>query len=522
MVFQTSIPTTSHLNLAAHFACPSHPSLPAAATACRNQVRAALKACRRDYGGGRGTGTGSPDGMRRLLVLLEEYVPYLLTVEAGLRGESRRGGGGEEEEEEVDVMLIQEVEVEWRAGLAASSPQAMVLAGRVRGRGLDYEIHCVLQAVAIVRGLLAREGLLKLWCVQPSASASDSVTHDRVSLIQSAIKHLLAAHAIHAHLLHLRRSGAGDDGDGGLGGPAGFPREAVDVHESAQTCLAELTLAEATLLFVLKDDPYPFLLQQSRDKNDREWMIKAPVVPRVRAHLFARLCLGAADHAGRAAAAARAGSAEGGKGLSKDLVRYCEDLRFVSRAKGCRFLGIDAEAGDKTGEAIAWLKGGMAELGMDIPKDVHGERMSFGKLKSSWAEKREDRKMEKGKTAEWGADAGKMQEGRVLEWLVKKWTKQNDTVNVQPVPDHAALVAGTMPSGREAFGSNPATWSPKLLGEEALAKMRAPVEAGHGPEDEPSSGDEVDDDPRTGSKASSAPAGAFPGTKGEYGGDGYY
>lgn len=295
----------------------------------------------------------------------------------------------------------------------------------------------------------------------------------------------------------------------------------MDIHASTQSCLAELSLAEATLLFVLKDDPYPALLQQNRDKNDREWMVKAPDVPRVRAYLFARLCLGAGEHAGRAVAAASRGAVGeggggiGGRGLVKELVVYCEDLRRVSRAKGCRFLGVDAEASGKTGEGIAWLRGGMVELGGDVSKDG-AEKMSFGRLKSSWAGKREDRKMEKGKTAEWGADAGKEEEGRVLEWLERKWTKQNDTVNVQIVPDHAALVAGTMPSGREAFASNPGTWSPKLLGEDVLARMRAPMDFRDGSAEEESSGDEVDgngDD----TKARRAPAGTFPGTS-----DGYY
>jgi hypothetical protein len=51
----------------------------------------------------------------------------------------------------------------------------------------------------------------------------------------------------------------------------------------------------------------------------------------------------------------------------------------------------------------------------------------FGKLKKEWAEKREDRKVEKG--ANWGADAGRLEETRVIEMLEAKWTKQNDTVS---------------------------------------------------------------------------------------------
>lgn len=279
-------------------------------------------------------------------------------------------------------------------------------------------------------------------------------------------------------------------------------------------------MAEASLLFVLKDDPYPALLQQSRDRNDREWMVKAPDLPRVRAHLFARLCFGAGEHAGRAGAVERGGAGGGGGGGGKELVRYCEDLRRVCRARGCRFLGVDADGSGRTGEGIAWLRGGMAELGMDVARDGGGgESMmgGLGKLKASWAGKREDRKMEKGKVGEWGSDAGRMEEGRVLEWLEKKWVKQNDTVNVQIVPDYKELVAGMMPSGREAFGSNPGMWSPTLLGEDVLARMRAPIDVDDGLGDELSSGDEVDGNEGGERKASRDPAGAFPGSN-----DGYY
>jgi hypothetical protein len=154
------------------------------------------------------------------------------------------------------------------------------------------------------------------------------------------------------------------------------------------------------------------------------------------------------------------------------------------------------------------LRAGLVEVGSEgLSGAGAGEKMGLGKLKATWAGKREDRRMERGKMAEWGADAGKIEEGRVLEWLDRKWTKTNDTVNVQIVPDHTALVAGMMPSGREAFGSTtPGSWSPKLLREDVLASMRAPLILDDGPRDEDSSGDEVE-----GRESSTAPPGAFPG-----------
>ncbi len=500
MPFPFTLPTTSHLTFQTHLTSPTHPSLPATVTAARNSLRSALKTHKRI------TSAQQTANLPQVLTILNQYLPPLLALDAGLSGKPVSG-------EDVDITLLKEIEVEWRPTLL-SSPLPGRGPPRIQGRGLDYEVHYALQTVAVVHNLLARSSLLKLYTAS-SPSNPTSTPEARTSSIQAATKHLLSAHAIHTHLLHLTHNSADDS-------PT-FPKQAVDIQPATQSCLAELSLAEAMLLFVLKDDPYPALLQQSRDKNDREWMVKAPDLPRVRAHLFARLCLGAAEHAGRAAATGRAGpGSEGGaRGIAKELVGYCEDLRWASRAKGCRFLGVDAEASGKTGEGIAWLRGGMSELGMDAPKDG-GERMSFGKLKASWVGMREERKIEKGKMGEWGADAGKMEEGRVLEWLERKWTKQNDTVNVQIVPDHAALIAGMMPSGRDAFGRNPGTWSPKMLGEDVLARMRAPVDVQDGLVDEQSSGDEVDSDGREGRKTGRAPAGAFPGTRGEYEDDGYY
>ncbi len=84
--------------------------------------------------------------------------------------------------------------------------------------------------------------------------------------------------------------------------------------------------------------------------------------------------------------------------------------------------------GGGTGQAIGWIQAGMSELGLDV-KVGEGKLagLSLGKLKREWTEKREDRKIEKG-TA-WGSDAGRLEEGRVLEMLLEKWNKMNDMVS---------------------------------------------------------------------------------------------
>ena len=189
-------------------------------------------------------------------------------------------------------------------------------------------------------------------------------------------------------------------------------------------------MAEATLLAVLKDDPYPAAVAQDRNKNDKEWMIKAPELPKVRAHLFARLCLAAAEHASNALSLLRINS--GSSKITADLVTYVANLRKTASGKAYRFCGIDAELGGQTGTGIAWLQAAMHELGT-LPKEEAGKKgLSLGRLKKEWIEKREDKKIEKG--AAWGSDAGKFEECRVLEMLDKKWGKMNDTVSLKALP----------------------------------------------------------------------------------------
>jgi hypothetical protein len=178
-------------------------------------------------------------------------------------------------------------------------------------------------------------------------------------------------------------------------------------------------LAEATLITVLKDDPYPSAVADERNPNNKDWMFKSVEMPKVRAHLFARLCLAASEHAGRGLAAVR-----NTRGVDERLVAYLEDLKATARAKAMRFFGVDAEAQGKTGEGIAWIKAARRELGF---AEEEGRSKGFSKLKNSWKEKREDRRIEKG-DAEWGSDAGRLEEGRILEMLKIKWEKVNDTV----------------------------------------------------------------------------------------------
>lgn len=315
----------------------------------------------------------------------------------------------------------------------------------------------------------------------------------------------------------------------------------ADISAATARAQAHLALAEATLLAVLKDDPYPAVVAQDRNKNDTEWMYKAPEIPKVRVHLFARLCLAASEHAAKAhslcawqvapssgvgvtsgirfgkgkkggeeSEEALSGGSGGGGKLSEGFVRYLEDLRRTSRAKACRFFGIDAELDGQTGNAIGWLHAALQELGMEV-KDASKKSSGLSKLKKDWTEKREDRKVDKGTT--WGADAGRLEEVRIIEMLEAKWTKQNDTVRkcslstlirdiqdervsnhariqmfTQPITPPGSLLA-QMPSAREIHTLKP--FDVPMLDSRTLEAMRAPPDGSDDFGDAQSSDDEA-------------------------------
>lgn len=202
MPFPFSLPTTSHLTFQTHLTSPTHPSLPATVSTTRNSLRSALKTHKRLPSAQQTT------DLPHLLTILNEYIPYLLTLDAGLSGKPVSG-------EDVAITLLKEVEVEWRPTLL-SNPLPSRDAPRIKGKGLDYEIHNVLQTLSSVHNLLARSSLIKLYT--PSSPTNLTSTPEaRTSSIQTATKHLLTAHAIHTHLLHRTHSSAD--------GPPTFPKK---------------------------------------------------------------------------------------------------------------------------------------------------------------------------------------------------------------------------------------------------------------------------------------------------------
>ena len=395
MPFAFSLPTTSSISFSAYSTSLTHPSLPLTATAYRGVVRNVLKQHKRLPTPSRNS------NLSTILSALNDYVPYLLTLDAALSGKSVSG-------EEVELILKQEIAVKWRTTLTATTPGRE--APRHNGNGLDYEISFVLHTLGCAYTLQARAQLLALY-------ASITPTSDqRVSIITTATKHLLQANSIHNYLASRA-----------IESDASYTT--IETLSQTQVGLAALALAEATLLAVLKDDPYPAVVAQGRNKNDTEWMIKPPEIPRVRAHLFARLCLAAADHVGKAEAMLSASGR-----VDEKLMKYLKNMNRTSRAKACRFFGIDAELGGETGKGISWLVASKKLLGYTGGEETGSKLTGLARLKKDWKEKREDKKIEKG--GEWGSDAGRLEELRVIEMLEQKWNKMNDTVG------HASLCSG--------------------------------------------------------------------------------
>ena len=383
MPFPYVLPTTSNVYFTDAYRSYTHPSLPLSATIARGALRGALKKHKR---------LPQPSQTANLPTVqaaLHGYIPYLFALDAGLSG-GKVGG------EEVDLILVKEVQVEWRATLTSSQP------ARVRLKSLESELFFTLVTLAHLYSLLGRSQLHMLY------NHTSSAPESRAKAIVCATRHFLDANSIFSYLTNRASQ-------------LELVLGAVDISIPVLSALAELSLAEGTLATVLKDDPYPLLRFEDSDPHSKDWMFKSVEIPKVRAHLLARLCLAAAENASKAQV-----SLASAEKVEESLIRYTQDLQRAARGKACRFLGIDAELSARTGEGIAWLYGAKKELGFMVSAEYDKGRQSrLGRLKSEWAEKKEDRRAARSQT--WGAEAGKIEELKVVEMLTKKWQKSNNT-----------------------------------------------------------------------------------------------
>ncbi|EDN04637.1 PH-signaling protein PalC [Histoplasma capsulatum] len=510
MVFSFALPTTSHLSFQSYLSSPSHPSLPQSASTARHALRLALKEHKRL------SPAKQSCHLKLVLTALNEYIPLLFTLSRSLSPDP-----GPHDSEQIGIHLRSEIEVEWRTTLSSSSLLLRLRRGevglgrssRVRGCGLDFEIAFVLSTLGYTLANLGRARYLQ------TLYANKTPTPEmKTAAVQAATKYLLQASSVHAFLAsssslsglcsaaavtctphtprfhkHAATATTTATPDSPPVEPDPSPIPIPDLDPSTQSALATLALAEATLLAVVKDDAYLSACIQARNALDTDWMVKSPDIPKVRTLLFARLCVRAAEYAEQALSSAGAvGGQRNDAKVDEDLLNYMHSLSRVCRAKACRFFGIDAEMGGKTGEGIAWLRAGRGVLGFRgtlegdaKEKGRGGFGTGFSKLKREWSERREERRIEKEAAAssrgqglereaemDWGDDAGREEEGKVLDMLEAKWVKMNDTVNTQLIPSSSSYIAN-LPSGRDIH-STPAAYTPPQLDAEQIVRMRAP------------------------------------------------
>ncbi|KAL4799910.1 pH-response regulator protein palC [Aspergillus venezuelensis] len=499
MVYAFDLPTTSHLSFQTVLSSRTHPSLPQSTTTARHALRLTLKAHNRLP-----RGPQRDSHLTSVLSALNDYLPYLVTISQGLQSKHL------DATEEIEIIQHADFEPEWRATIASSplsfkSKSSRPTAGRTRGPGAPYELAFTLTTLGYVLSSLARSGVTRTLYATSTPAAEQ-----RTAAIQNATKHLLHASTIHSLLSSSPYFTISLEGTA-----------VPDLAPATQAALSSLALAEATLLAVLKDDSYVVACIQARNPNDKDWMVRAPEVPKVRAHLFARLCIRAAEYAEQAATGLGSVgvSTEGRKaGINEDIVKYARVLGLVARARACRFFGVDAELSGKIGEGIAWLRAAKGVLGIrstaPTSTDEPTKSRGFSKLKQGFKERREERRMEKGAGAAGerlekgelgpGDNAGREEEVRVLEMLETKWVRMNDTINTHLIPSSADYVA-TLPSGRDVLPPQP-PYTPPSLDEEHLARMRAsPTEL------ELSPGSDIEDSDVESPEAGEAAApGAFP------------
>ncbi|KAL4980935.1 pH-response regulator protein palC [Aspergillus desertorum] len=468
MVYPFDLPTTSHLSFQTVLSSRTHPSLPQSATTARHALRLALKAHSRLP-----RGSQRDSHLNSVLSALNDYLPYVVALAQGLNNGKPIGTATTStahHPEEIEVAQRAELEPEWRATLASSSlPRPST--NRTRGSGIQYELAFTLTTLGYVLSSLARSGVTRTLYASTTPSAEQ-----RTAAVQTATKHLLQASTIHSFLSSSAYFTTGAE-----------TTTAPDLGPGTQAALSSLALAEATLLTVLKDDSYVVACIQARNPNDKDWMVRAPEIPRVRAHLFARLCIRAAEYAEQAATGLGSVAAEGRKaGVDEDIAKYARVLGLVARARACRFFGVDAELSGKVGEGIAWLRAAKRVLGLRSTGPTSTEETAtktrvLSKLKLGFRERREERKIGKdagGERVEKGGlgpgdNAGREEEGRVLEMLETKWVKINDTMNTQLIPSPADYVTN-LPSGRDVLPPQPPYTLPSL-DEEHLSRMHAPL-----------------------------------------------
>lgn len=464
MPFPFTLPTTSTVSFSQHYTSSTYPSLPLSCTTYRGILRDSLKAHKRLPPSAQGA------NIKHIISVTIEYISYLQFLQEAIKtGDASPLAGAPE------------IETAWRPTLSSSARFGITSGERRKGKGLDYELFWAYSTLAYAHTIHARALLMDFFT--PSNASSDSSASP---LLPQAMEHVLNSASIFNYILTLPppKSGTGEEKNA-------IP---VNICEPMLSSLASISIASATLLAVLKTDPYPTYLaitaipgsKKNNDIYSKEYLYSPPAPPTgVKAMLYSRLCIAASEHAARAqgviSGLVRAGM------VNEEYSNYLDELKRVAKARGCRFLGVDAEAQGKPGglgEGIGWIKLAKEILAGSVPSSSSDDKDS--KEKKTLASRMEKLRLSKSSSPSPPSSSSSAQnpagglpprldpctvnsELPTIEALEAKWSKTNDKLAFEKVAPTNSLV-GKIPGGREFLTVKP--YSPAKLEDSSINTLR--------------------------------------------------
>ncbi|TGZ83897.1 hypothetical protein EX30DRAFT_338494 [Ascodesmis nigricans] len=420
MPFSFTLPTTSPAQFKQHFTSPVFPAFPIILSKHRGTVRNLLRAHKRM------PPSSQPSHLPQLLTALNRYLPLIAYFAASLHSGDILPSDGPP------------LTTSWRSTLT-TPPFHTARQRRITREGIEYELLFTLSTLAYVHTLLASSQL-------SSALQARWTQEQKQALLNTSVQHLLTAAGILNYAASLPRTPTTQP----------FPH---DLSPQVFHALSDLSQAEAALIAVTKQDPYPSLL--AIEKTDEFLYAPPPPPTGVRATLLSRICIAAAEHAESShslLSAVKAGKEEGE--LLPELLKYTKNLGRVAKAKACRFLGVDAEVSGRVGEGLGWLT--LAKSMLSGNGEPKSKREKFEKLADAMRKERKESI----------SDAGKGEEAAVILKLEANWTNANDAVFFQGI-EAAETLAARIPGPREV--NKVPKWEPEKVDHDVVETMRGSV-----------------------------------------------
>ncbi|CAE6424710.1 unnamed protein product [Rhizoctonia solani] len=374
----------------------SHAANLARATEARANVRAILKASRR-------TDAGERDYLK-VVKALDDYLPFVNAIIASVAAD--------------DLTLSQEPgKFCWRSTLSHST---LSDPPRINIHGLHSELAFVLYSSAYALSNLSAASVASLGAYERDRALPDADRRAKDEKLSFAVKLLCRAAGIFTHIAQVVIPELGK----GVGGP-----RPPELREDVANALAKLALADAHALSVRK------LLTRSAVEAALSPGPPLPqghpapaLVAKIHLHtasLFAS-ARGLTDTSQRKLSLLKSRGGADNAEVSQDIRRYLEEESALNEALAHKWLGVDAGEADRTGDAVGYLKWAKSEL----------ESLKDGAL-SKFKKSGGDGKMKKERSAE---------EIESVGMFLKNYSRTNDSVHFQPVPNSSSLQA-TIPAG---------------------------------------------------------------------------